>query len=145
MIRTLIALLGLAGLAPAGLAPPEFMLCFHRDGRVRVENYRELCCTSACPEGCDRCPPGTGGDDRTGTECPDDQCQDFPLTVTSPQSAFDAPPPAAVEAPGVPIPDAAWIFFPPLPSHDETRFHSDFLGPPINRPGTLPSSAVLRL
>lgn len=66
--------------ALVGVAPSDFMLCFHRDGKVAVEHFQELCCTSECADERD----AREGEDcakERPAECPDDQCHDVPLTV----------------------------------------------------------------
>lgn len=65
------------GLLLMGAAPADFMLCFHRDGQVAVENFQELCCKTSCADTCaeSTCP------EKPPTDCPDDQCHDVPLTI----------------------------------------------------------------
>lgn len=68
----------LLGLALAGLAPSEFMLCVHQDGRAFVEPFQDRCCADPC---------GTSA-------CPDEQCRDLPLAAERDDLLHDAPPPS---------------------------------------------------
>jgi len=88
MRKSLSVLTALAGLALMGAAPAEFMLCFHRDGKIVLESYQERCCASE-----DECPK------QAASDCPDDQCRDLPLTIEADGGldapSVDAPPPAS--------------------------------------------------
>lgn len=86
MLPKIALVLVLLAQAPAGLVGGEFMLCFHRDGRVEVERYDLLCCkdnVSAEDRGGEQSPA-------TPSPCPDDSCQDVPLSVGAAQS-LDTP------------------------------------------------------
>jgi hypothetical protein len=136
----LAVLFAALGVALAGLAPSEFMLCFHRDGKVLVEHYQELCCKVPCAgeEGC-------AGDDGEGaasrSDCPDDECQDLPLnsTLDAALRAASTPTVALILGPA-PLPVAFEVeVLPPAPAPFESP------GPPLARPETLLRSVVLRL
>lgn len=120
MITKLGLVLVLLAQAPAGLAAGEFMLCFHRDGRIEVERFDLLCCNDKVPaEDC-------GGDSTPAnpSSCPDDLCQDVPLTVGAIQS-LDTP--TSIERLSEMPPSAAVIFM-ALPEEPAPDFGYSALG-----------------
>ncbi len=130
--------------ASAGLASGEFMLCFHQDGRVEVERFDLLCCrgSATASDGC--CPEESG--DAPASTCPDDQCQDLPVTLTSPRSS-DRPAPAVEKFEGAfdgPLLLLLWTAFAPPVSAPVPS--ASLAGPPL-RAGPLEQlrTIVLRI
>lgn len=133
------ALVAALGLLLMGAAPAEFMLCFHRDGKVEVERYQESCCESAREDSadCGNCP------ERLPQECPDDQCRDLPLT--SALQAVQGSPSSLPElaASTEPTPIEPPLVIPPFTWTPEPR--SGDLDPPGSPPLDFLRTVVLRL
>ncbi len=79
MIARLLLVLFAATQGTAAFSSPEFMLCLHRDGHVRVEPFEQLCCRS---EGAEPAP--------VPPSCPDENCRDLPVIESTPQLAPDS-------------------------------------------------------
>jgi hypothetical protein len=138
MMRGMIVLAAALSVATVRLAPTELMLCLHRDGSFFVEPFQERCCGASCSEG-DLC--GTEGCGAP-PECPDEECQDLPLTAWV-EGTTDAPQGAGPAPAGIPVPVPA---APPVADPEPTRqlrTHPDFLGPPVSR--SLLRTVLLRL
>ncbi|HEX7896872.1 MAG TPA: hypothetical protein VF950_03880 [Planctomycetota bacterium] len=138
MRKKLAAVLAFLALAPLGAAPSDFMLCFHRDGKIAVEAFQELCCKSACPE--DRgqpCPK------ELPEECPDDQCHDVPLAFGAKvvQPGPSALPSLAPLEGGLVADLPASI---PVLAHEDPKPLARTLGPPGSLPLSRLRTVVLR-
>jgi len=133
MTRKLLALLMILSQGAVAFAAPEFMLCFHRDGHVRVEAFELLCCRGEAEEPASRAPA-----------CPDEDCRDLPVVESSPStlpevgSAFEAP----VPSPAFDVPaDFGSLFAFPVPFPSRPRSVS---GPPPPGPERHLLTVVLR-
>ena len=73
----------LATYAVVAVGSSQLMICFHRDGRTQIELATLLCCEKVAPSSGQDCPDRCGKE--STTPCPDDQCQDMPLTHAAPQ------------------------------------------------------------
>ena len=131
MTRKLLALLMILSQGTVAFAAPEFMLCFHSDGHVRVEAFELLCCRDDAEE------------PAPAPVCPDEDCRDVPVVESSPSmapevgSAFEG----AVSLLSFDVPAAVFPFaFPVPPPH---RPHS-VSGPPPPGPERHLLTVILR-
>lgn len=143
MVPKLAVLVAALGIASVGLVPSEYMLCFHRDGKIVVEPFQELCCKSTCSDA-DTCGGENCGGNAASSECPDDQCQDLPLKVTV-ESTVDTQQPVTDESVGTLITVPASSVAAQVAPDNDSRSASNFLGPPVDRPETLLRTVILRL